>query len=143
MVTRLAVSEHLIASGSEDGDVRLWDVNSGTLARQFPKFANQIGGLAFDSSGTFLTIGTVINSKAVEDPATYRVDTGDLVAKFAIKQGDTIQVFDTFPSFSTALAALVNGTNVVSGLYAEGNYDSVTGDFAAHLLVVRIGASLM
>ena len=94
-------------------------------------------------SGHFLLTGdSLLDIKSLAGPLSVSPAAGE-EAKFAIKQGDTIQVFDTFASFSTALAALVDGTNVVSGLYAEGTWDSATGDFAAHLLVVRIGASLM
>jgi hypothetical protein len=89
-----------------------------------------------------LTGETLLDVRTLTGPLTVgpRAD-GD--QHFAIKQGDTIQSFDTFADFSTALNALVDGTNVVSGLYAEGRYDSPTGNFAGKLVVVRIGPATM
>ena len=91
----------------------------------------------------FLFAGeSLLNVKTLAGPLTVRPRaSGD--QHYAIKQGETILSYETFADFSAALDVLVDGTNAVSGLYAEGQYDSATGALAAKLLVVRLGPGMM
>ena len=99
--------------------------------------------LGTDHSGHFLLTGdTVLDLLTLAPQLTIGpASTGEM--HFAIKQGRSVQAFAAFADFVTALNGLVDGTNVVSGLYAEGTYDSATGNFAAPLVLVRIGVADM
>ena len=90
-------------------------------------------------SGHFLVTGDVVlDLKTLTGPLTLLPPASGSMG-FAIKNGDSVQFFTTFPDFVTALTGLINGTNVVSGLFAEGTYDSSTGNLPAELILVRIG----
>jgi hypothetical protein len=91
-----------------------------------------------DSGHFLLNDGGVLDLKTLTPPLTILPATGGEL-HFAIKQGHSVQAFAAFADFVTALNGLVDGTNVVSGLYSEGTYDSATGNFAARLVLVRVG----
>jgi hypothetical protein len=119
--------------------------NSGTTA---PFSSVTVDGLALDlgnaslgadTSAHFLfDSGVVTDLKTLSPPFTIVPATsGD--THFAIKQGHSVQVYAGFADFVTALNGVINGTNIVSGLYSEGTYDGAAGSFTGRLILVRIG----
>lgn len=87
-----------------------------------------------------VTGGAVLDLLTLATPVTLTAPaSGEM--HFAIKNGGSVQFFSAFADFAAALTGAVDGTNVVSSLYAEGTFDSATGSFPARLILVRVGAS--
>jgi WD40 repeat protein len=49
--------EYVLAAAGDDGIVRMWDVETGTVRGAFPCLAGQVEALAFDRTGTWLAVG--------------------------------------------------------------------------------------
>ncbi|ODM14624.1 hypothetical protein SI65_09969 [Aspergillus cristatus] len=69
----------LIATGSEDSTVRLWDTATGSLVRSFNGHSRGIWALTFSEDGSQLASASIDNTVIVWDAAT----------------GDKIQQFET------------------------------------------------
>lgn len=84
--------------------------------------------------GLLLDLESLPASPVIAPPAT-----GWML--FAIKQGGSLQVFSNFGDFVSALTALLDGSNKVFALYAEGSYDQATGTFTARAIGVSVGVT--
>lgn len=69
---RLAFSPDgtLLAAGKSDGMIRLWDVASGEVVREWAGHSAEVNGLAFNVDGTRLVSGSADRAINVWDPAT-------------------------------------------------------------------------
>lgn len=78
-VTTLAYSPdgHWLASGGDDNEVRVWEVQTGRLARTLSGFSKPISGLTFSADSAHLAVETTADSNTLT--ATFALSTGQKV----------------------------------------------------------------
>lgn len=106
-VFAIAISPNgqLLASGSEDGKIRLWDLNTKKVRRTIPGHPSAVRSIAFSKDGKKLATGGMDGSARVWD-----VSKGTLVKAFREKHKEHVYSVAFSQSAQTLATGLANGT---------------------------------